>query len=296
MNESAFQSWGEDQLEQEVVVVEARDGGAWRARVAPAVRTLATLSGPPLAAVNVLFLDAAGFAQRFPAAAIPQVLVNLFLANDDLDDILRDNHMTDLLAGMRDERMMQARIRRLRTFIDDRIRLGFFEHMFHAPPDALDVIRVTPRELVAAHLGGFTTSEHSMASRRIFMHVPEAVETFVHEVCHFYTHWQFRNAADTRVGTRLMAGMLMSEIWNEGLTEFFARQVMRQNQPVFGPVELQAYEGYFQMAARIVDTAGAPSARRAFFHGTAADITRLLEASRLNAEAFPLAVPDFMIP
>lgn len=296
MNGFALETLGRDPLEQEMVSVEQSDAAIWRGRVAPLVRALGSLSGPPLAGNNVLFLDNADFASRFPAAAIPRVLLNLFLAEGDLDGILRDNNLTDWLEGMRDERSMQTRIARLRTFINDRISRGSFEHKFHAPPNPQDIVRVTPRELIAGHVGGFTTAEASISSRRIFMQVPGPVETFVHEVCHFYTHASFRTAADTRVGTRLMAGLLMSEIWNEGMTEFFARQVMRQNEAVFGTIEVQAYEGYFQMAGRIVQTAGEASARRAFFKGVAADINRLLEASRLNAEAFPLAVPDFMIP
>jgi len=49
------------------------------------------------------------------------------------------------------------------------------------------------------------------------------------------------------------------------------------------------------MAAIIAQTAREDSVRRAFFKGTPADINRLLEASRLNAESYPLAIPDFAV-
>ena len=128
------------------------------------------------------------------------------------------------------------------------------------------------------------------------MQVPWAVETFVHEVCHFYGHAQFNGAVATRSGMQIMNGMLVSEILSEGLTEFFARRVMRSNPAVFGPIELQAYQGYFEMAARVVATTGEPSACRAYFHGVAADINRVFESVRLNIDAYPLLVPPFMIP
>ena len=93
-----------------------------------------------------------------------------------------------------------------------------------------------------------------------------------------------------------MNGMLVSEIMNEGMTEFFARRVMRTNPAVFGPIEIQAYQGYFEMAGRIVETATVPVACNAYFRGNAAAINRVFESVRLNIDAFPLLVPPFMIP
>jgi hypothetical protein len=290
MNEFSLKMLGEGEAEQEeVTYVQASGGTLWRTRVAPAVRALCSLPGPPLTGANVKFLDNTQFAAQFPAASLAAVLLKVFLAEGDADSILRDNHLLMSFG-------LEAHIRRLRPFIQGAITRGFFEHQLHVPPDPTQTVRVTPRQLVAGHVGGFTTGQPFPANRTIFMQVPGPVETFVHEVCHFYGHGQFNTAVNARSGMQIMNGMLVLEILSEGLTEFFARRVMQSNPALFGPIELEAYQGYFEMAARIVATTGEPSACRAYFHGVAADINRVFESVRLNIDAYPLLVPPFMIP
>jgi hypothetical protein len=80
------------------------------------------------------------------------------------------------------------------------------------------------------------------------LHMPN-VEVLVHEACHFYAHWRFGNQVNALHSNEFFRGLRVSEILNEGVTEYFTRQLMRVYAKELGPVVVNAYSGYLAAAA-----------------------------------------------
>ena len=277
-------------------VVDAKTASSWRDKVDKAVRTRFKLTGAGLAG-RVSVVDQKGFAKLFPDAAIVHVLVNEFLdPAGKLTDILRHAHKMDLLAGSHTDRSLAKRIETLRKFVADRKKAGTFEFRRLTFSDPMTVVEtITPRALIAEQVAGFATAHADRAQRRVLVQTGSNVETMVHEACHFYMHPKFRAMADGKASTRSFIGMRVSEILIEGFAEHFARQVMRENEPAFGPLATNAYQGYVEAVGRFVATTGDETARKAFFGGTTTDLNRLFKAVEANIDSYPLLVPGFAL-
>lgn len=247
------------------------DRGLWVGRVDAAVRTKFGLTGPGLNLTRVSFLDEPGFAAAFPAASIAEKLLELFLSPPSgvIHSILRHHRMG--LAG----------IERLRRFIQAQMTAGFFEEAFFDPRSGQMITRrITPRELVAMHIGGITdVGPAARGARRVVMQTPADVETLVHEACHFYVHNNFKAlAASVPNRGNLRIGMGIEHTLMEGFAEHFARQVMRDNAAVFGPLTVNAYQTQVEQVWRYAITIGQADAVAAYFHGDAGAIARLRSA------------------
>src|SRR5215208_3454260 len=123
------------------------DRGLWVKRVDDAVRAKFRLTGASLNLTRVKFQDEPAFAKSFPAGSNAEKLLELFLSPPTgiIYSILRHHGM-----GL-------AMQKRLEKFVADRIALGFFEEAFVDPRSGSLVVRqITPRELLAMHIGGIT--------------------------------------------------------------------------------------------------------------------------------------------
>jgi flagellum-specific peptidoglycan hydrolase FlgJ len=274
---------------------DARNAGDWLRRVDAAVRTRFGLTGAGLAG-RVRFVDRAGFAASFPARYIEELLVREFfvptfvMAGTSLNSILRHHHQSDWLENLRDDKALQRRRTQLGAFVRERVRAGNFIY-----DKTFGEKTITPRELIADVIGGFTTSEAKRADRRVLVQTDQPVELLVHEACHFYADPRFNAAVARRAADRFFIGVPLIEILREGMAEAFSRQVMRASEAAFGALELRAYEPYVRAAGRFVETLGERDARAAYFAGDTAAIDRLFKAVDLNADAYPLLVPSFML-
>jgi hypothetical protein len=138
---------------------DARNAGDWLRRVDAAVRTRFGLTGAGLAG-RVRFVDRAGFAASFPARYIEELLVREFfvptfvMAGTSLNSILRHHHQSDWLENLRDDKALQRRRTQLGAFVRERVRAGNFIY-----DKTFGEKTITPRELIADVIGGFTTSE-----------------------------------------------------------------------------------------------------------------------------------------
>ena len=278
----------------------------WLQQMDLAVRTQFGLSGPTLNASQVRFVPSAQFARLIPPAEIPELLLSLFISpspGTGVRDILRFHHKTDLLEGQRNERLMNNRMRDLQQFIAARMRIGSFQFSvgpnispFRPSSRSMVITNITPGQIIANTIGGVTSQQPTRAARRVLIQLPAAVQTLVHETCHFYTHDNFNSAVRLRARTRFFRGLRLSEVLTEGMTEHFARQVMRANASSgAGPIDESVYAGFLEMAGRFIATCEEQTARDAYFRGQAAAINRLFRAMELNLEAYPLLVPGFML-
>ena len=288
--------------------VDADDAKSWVADIDAAIRRQFGLSGPGLAG-RVRFVTSADFPKHLPASEVAAMLPNLFLERPDespVKDILQFYRMSFGLYGS-EEKYVKAWLARLRKFVAERIKAGYFEISTHAPPppfqrlpflsDALNklfiklrnmretpTIRLTPRQLAAMMVGGFTTGQGNRADRRVIMPLPGPVDTLVHEACHFYAHPAFGAAARTRGANEIFLGLPVSEVLVEGFCEFFKRKVMQANQTVLGQLDVDAYQGHFKAAKAIVFSAGEPAAVKAYFKGDSAAINRLFAGIKATKE------------
>lgn len=279
----------------------------WLRQMDLAVRNQFGLSGPPLNPSQVRFVPSAEFARLLPPADIPELLLSLFVSpspGTGVRDILRFHHKTDLLEGQRNERLMNDRMRDLQQFIAARMRIGSFQ--FSVGPNispsrpssrSMVITNITPGQIIANTIGGVTSQQPTRGARRVLIQLPAAVQTLVHETCHFYTHDNFNSAVRLRARTRFFRGLRLSEVLTEGMTEHFARQVMRANASSgAGPIDESVYASFLEMAGRFIATTEEQTARDAYFRGQPAAINRLFRAMELNLEAYPLLVPGFMLP
>ncbi len=267
------------------------DRALWVQRVDDAVRAKFGLTGAGMNLTRVRFVDSATFGAAFPAASIEQKLLELFLAGASsvINSILRHHRMAIAVT------LGQMAIPRLQRFIRDRIAIGNFEEAHVDPRTGQMVVQpITPRDLLAMHIGGVTDVGPAVrGSRRILMQVPADVETLVHEACHFYVHNSFKNLAST-VPNRgnLQIGVGIEHTLMEGFAEAFTRQVMRDNAAVFGPLTTNAYQTQVEQVWRYMTTIGQADAVAAYFHGNAGAINRL----RSTLAKYETTHPDLLEP
>jgi hypothetical protein len=282
----------------------------WLQTVDKTVRKQFGLTGVGLAG-HVKFLTQTQFAKQLLAADIPELLLKLFLNPSQptviIRAILRFHHQADLLEGMRDEKRMQERVRKLRKFIAERIKIGNFQSAVAPPVNPKKIktlpsspggtVTITPAELVTIFTSGLTKIAATRSGRTILMQMHSEVEVLVHEACHFYMHNQFKMAAE-KASNRFFNGLRLSEILLEGFPEHFTRQVMQANENKLGRLHVEVYQDYVEAAGRFITTIedkAKGSARKAFFEGNSAAINLLFRAIELNIKNYPLLVPGFML-
>lgn len=282
----------------------------WLQTVDKAVRKQFGLTGVGLAG-HVKFLTQTQFAKQLLAADIPESLLNLFLNPSQptviIRAILRFHHQTDWLEGMRDEKLMQKQMQKLRKFIAERIKIGNFQSAIAPPVNPKKIkslpsspggtVTITPAELVTMFTSGLTKMVATRSGRTILIQMHSEVEVLVHEACHFYMHNQFRIAAE-KASNRFFNGLRLSEILLEGFPEHFTRQMMQVNEKELGRLHVEAYQDYVEAAGRFISTIedkAKGSARKAFFEGNSAAINLLFRAIELNIKNYPLLVPGFML-
>jgi hypothetical protein len=283
------------------------EGPAWRAKVDEAIRRHFKLSGFTLAG-RVRLLDETAFPKQIPSSMLEEILLTFFLdapTRWPIADILRHTHMQDPIevrgvAG-HDDKYWKRRIDVLRKFIAERTKIGFFEYSLALPtvPSQQTVtpqiLGFSPAELVGEVLGGLTILKPSRADSRVLLQLPADIETFVHEGCHFYAHNNFTGEAKKHE-TEFFEGMRVSQLLKEGFCEYFSRQVMKANETTLGESDLLSYPPYVAATERIVTTARQSVARDAYFNGNAAAIKRVMASLIANKDAYPLIVPDFVVP
>src|SRR6185295_2062669 len=250
----------------------------WRQRVDAAVRAQFGLSGAALTTGRAHFVNQGQFAAQIDAADMPEHLLMLFLdppPGSGIHDILRRHHQS--FSG----------IAELRTFIADRIAVNSFEMSVVDPVTrATDVQTITPRELLAANIGGLAATRGPRAGRSVLIQIPAHIETLVHEAVHFYVHTRFRDWANQHPDD-LVFGFRRKTLLMEGFAEYFARQVMETNSSVFGPLVTRAYQPLVERVWRVVITQTEQLARDAYFKGDTAALSRLQQAIQINEQTHP---------
>ncbi len=260
------------------------DQGLWVGRVDAAVRTRFGLTAAGLNLTRVRFLDQAGFAAAFPAGSIEEKLLELFL----------DPPSSVIHSILRQHRIIFASLQRLQRFVRDRVAAGFFEEgSFNPATGQIDVTQITPRDLLAMHVGGVTdVGPAARGARRVLMQMPADVETLVHEACHFYVSNGFRRmAAAVPNRGNLQVGVGIEHTLMEGFAEYFARQVMRDNAATFGPLTVNAYQLQVDQVWRFAATLGQAATVAAYFHGNAAALGRM-QAVLAMYETTPLGLVE----
>lgn len=280
----------------------AAAGATWIPKVDSAIRKHFALSGTSLSG-RVRLADSKTYPTQFPTSLLPEMLLNLFLESSTswpIASVIRHHKMDDRIV-VRDDKLRRQRVADLQKFIADRVRIGHFEYSVALPsvpskPTVnVQVLGFSPAELAAEIVAGFTISKPSRADSRVVVALPGDVETLVHEGCHFYAANNFRTEA-SRHQNEFFIGMRVSQILIEGFCEYFSRQVMKANESILGPSDLLAYTGYVEATGRIVATARESVARDAYFKGAPAAIRRVIASIQANRDAYPLLVPDFVVP
>ena len=262
------------QRQPEVIQDTPSEQRRWRIRVDRAVRAFFRLRGPGLTSSRVGFVDEAQFASRFPAASIPEKLLDIFLAasfNSKPYQILDHNHQ------------LLSSFAQLRAFIQQGITQGFFEGQTREievrTGRRFPAFRVTPGQLIAENIAGITDVSGRRSSRRILVQAPTYVHTLVHEACHFYIHSRFRDMAAARPDRDdYLFGARVLKTLEEGFAEYFARQVMEANEADFGPLSDNAYQAEVNNAIRLARTIGEREVRQAYFRGDERQIRRVGQA------------------
>jgi hypothetical protein len=229
------------------------------------------------------------FEMLIPGPAISDILVNAFMEQwlvEPFSQILRFYKRAFVISD--DPKFMEARFRKLREFVAERINAGHFQ--FLSAAGAMNTNAMPVRRVAAAAIGGFTSSEAVRASRRVILPLPSLMEILVHEGCHFYAHPNFDMAA--RRNNEFFRELRISQVLREGFCEYFARDVMQANQAAFGPIDLWAYERHREFVGYIITTAGGDAvARQAYFAGGAAAINRVMRSAIEASTAYPLVTP-----
>jgi hypothetical protein len=273
-------------------IIDLKNARRWRKKVDVVIRKRFKLSGPSLYK-KVRYLTQVKFAASLPRSALAEILLNLFLLPDQpsvlIRSILRHHHKSHLAEGITDEPIMQKQMDRLRTFIKEQIKAGYFVYS-----RAFDTETITPRRLIAKNLAGYTTSSSSRSGRRVLLHIPVNVEVLLHEACHFYTHSAFRSEA-LKMSNRFFRGMRLSEVLLEGLTEHFTQQIMEANVTDFGPLEVKAYQPYVKAIQHLIAPLTVKEVEDACFRGSKNAVERLIKAVKLGTKAYPLLVPGFAL-
>jgi hypothetical protein len=224
------------------------------------------------------------FGKAIPNAkeAIPKLLLKMFLNPDSniAHNILRFHGVGAFLGP--------DPVKRLTSFIEERIKAGFF-----AFNDATSEVRLTPEQLVARETMGVATGSEQRAQRQIVVQ-PVGMSTLVHELMHFYTHPTYlaevakraevanKAVAGGKPGTTHFGGVLLSEALIEGVTEHFAQQVMRAREKQLGEAGGEAYSTYVGAIEKLAEVSGEHTLRLAYFQGDKQAIARLYK----NVEIF----------
>lgn len=224
-------------------------------------------------------VDEDKFGKAIPNAkeAIPRLLLAMFLNPDSeiTHNILRFHGVGPTLGP--------DPVKRLTSFIKDRIEAGFFSFK-----DATSEVQLTPEQLVARETKGVTSSSQQRAQRQIVVQQPSEMSTVVHEVMHFYTHPTYqaevakRAEAAKKTGNTHFQGVLLSEAMIEGVTEYFAQQVMRAREKQLGQSSGVAYSSYVDAVELLTQVSGEQTLRLAYLQGDKDAIDRLYK----NAEIF----------
>jgi hypothetical protein len=225
------------------------------------------------------------FGKAIPNAkeAVPKLLLKMFLNPDSniAHNILRFHGVGAFLGP--------DPVKRLTSFIDERIKAGFFAYN-----DATSEVHLTPEQLVAWETKGVTTGSEQRAQRQIVVQQGSAMSTVVHEVMHFYTHPTYLAEVAQRAevakkavvagkpGTTHFGGVLLSEALIEGVTEYFARQVMRAREKQLGEMGSGAYSTYVEAIEKLAEVSGEQTLRLAYLQGDKQAIARLYK----NVEIF----------
>lgn len=268
------------------------DATSWRDKVDAAVRAEFGLKGAGLTSKNVHFLDPEQFGKKFPGL---EDALTYILWKYQYDDP-RFRHILQIYTG-RQFGLPPARgysIEEVRGVVQEGIKDGYF--WYHSLPTIDDegVLKVTPRQLVSEYISGITEFSGPRSEHKINIQVQDefAIETLVHETCHFYISDAFRDMVDRRKDKDdLMGGASISKILIEGFAEFFARQVMRSN-PDLGPSTEMAYDSEVSQVVRFAETLGSASLEQAYFQGNAAAIKRLSAV----VDQYKKISPDLLIP
>ncbi len=213
--------------------------------------------------------------------AIPQLLLGMFLNPDAdttgiLNQMLRYHGVA--MAVHRDP------VKKLKAFIEERIKEGYFAYAtaIISDKDTTNVIKVTPEDLVAMHIKGITATGPQQRALRQIVVQPGEMSTLVHEVIHFYTHPTYQAEVARLAGEKHFMGVLLSEALIEGVTEHFAKEVMRARQKQLGAMGSEAYSSYVEAVELLAEVTGEHTLRLAYFQGDKQAIARLFK----NIEIF----------
>src|SRR6266496_624809 len=158
----------------------------WLQKVDKAVRNHFKLGHPSLSG-RVQFVTQAQFAKQIPGSGIFEDLLLLFL-NPPLRviQILRQ-HGKELL-GRGEFDSAEGRLRKLKKFIAERIRIGSFKIEERTPSDPVAgrpgqfvVNKITPRELIAEFIPGVTDLTTAREDRRVLVQLDSEVIVLIHE-------------------------------------------------------------------------------------------------------------------
>ncbi|MCI0533585.1 MAG: DUF4157 domain-containing protein [Verrucomicrobiales bacterium] len=245
----------------------------WAAAVDKAVRTKFGLGAKDFSSARTSFVGTEEFAKRFPASQLEEHLLNIFLDwghefGSTEWDILNLNKVAYANTGWTPTAEID-----LREFIREGIRKGEFKGEKRERDVAtgqFERFTITPKELVAMRIAAVTDIAPPLPQRTITVQKDQAaVQTLVHEVCHFYIHDRYRDMALARkdAGEYLRSARI-GQILLEGFAEYFARDVMKANAHLFGPLSISAYELEVEAAREIIGRmGGAAVARQAYFQG-----------------------------
>jgi two-component system, NtrC family, response regulator GlrR len=280
----------------EVIADTAADQQQWRTRVDAAVRSQYGLKGPGMMSGQVSFVSEAEFGRRFPAAEMEGKLYTIFLTwgrswTDEPGQILDFNKIPFFDVGETPTSTEQ-----LRNFIKKGIAANSFRGQTRerdvSTGGRFPVFTLTPQQLIAKFIAGFTEVSVPRAKRQIIIQAPSYVDTLVHEACHFYVSDQFRDMARQRKdGEFYLGNARISQILMEGFAEYFSRQVMRANEAVFGPT-VGGYDAEVEQVHRIHATLKEAALREAYFGGDARQIRRVSAA----VDEYKDAPEDWLVP
>jgi hypothetical protein len=276
----------------------------WRDKVDKIVRAQFGLKGAGIAGRTV-FVDEPTFARKLAAGDLHEKLLTIFL-DYGASWTARPGQILDFnrvsYFNTRGS-ISSTTLPELRTFIDKGIKAGFFEGQTReydvTTGQRFPVFRVTPGELAAEFIGGVTDIAGPRAKHEITMKAPSWVHTLVHEVCHFYIDSAYRQWADGRKDGDDFLGdgrARISQILIEGMAEYFAREVMRDNEAELGPPVPGSYDDEVAQTERIAVTQTETMLRSAYFHGNASDI-EFLDAvvEEYKSTPDPLLVPHHYV-
>jgi len=282
----------------------ATEQAKWRDKVDKIVRAQFGLKGAGIAG-RTEFVDEPTFAKKLPAGDLPDKLLTIFL-EFGASWTARPGQILDFNGvsyfNTRGS-ISSTTLPELRAFIDKGIKAGFFEGQTReydvTTGKRFPVFRVTPAELAAEFIGGFTEIAGPREKHHIVMKAPSWVHTLVHEVCHFYIDPAYRQWAEGRKDGDDFLGdgrARIKQILFEGIAEYFAREVMTDNEAELGPPVLGSYDDEVDQAERIATTQTEAMLRSAYFKGNATDIEFLnAVVEEYKSTPDPLLVPHHYV-